>query len=205
MLEVEILVKVLESKKSALQKLQKLKNKGIAKIHDQYFYDPLRKNLQQDKKGKLRESFRLRLKNEKAHLTYKKDRFDNKGIWGCAEEHEVSVSDANETRTILELLGLKPLVEIENTRHVFETDKYEIVLEEVKGLGLFLEVERWQTSEKEDVNTLKKEIQVFINTLGLKVSQEIEAGKPELAIRQKKQKKLELYRGNSQRRYKSRN
>jgi adenylate cyclase class IV len=57
-----------------------------------------------------------------------------------------------------------------------------IEFESVKDLGLFLEVE-FCTDDDVDVATVKKEIQQFIDSLGLAVSKELNAGKPELMLR----------------------
>ena len=59
---------------------------------------------------------------------------------------------------------------------------YEIVLEEVEDLGYFMEVE-YCTNEDVDVKNVKKQIQSFINSLDIKVSEELTMGKPEMIIK----------------------
>ena len=51
------------------------------------------------------------------------------GVGTAVEEH------------ILDALGFTELVRIDNRKHTFTTDEYEVVLEDVKDLGVFLEVE----------------------------------------------------------------
>ena len=54
-------------------------------------------------------------------------------------------------------LGFRELVRIDNMKYVFLDSDYEIVLEEVKGLGLFLEVEKMHVDD--DVLKVKENIQ----------------------------------------------
>lgn len=72
---------------------------------------------------------------------------------------------------ILKRLDFKKLLTIHNSKRTYITDKYEIVLETVKDLGYFLEVE-YSTNEDVSVSSVKEEIQKFIDGLGIKVSKE---------------------------------
>ena len=58
---------------------------------------------------------------------------------------------------------------------------YEIVFETVKDLGYFIEVE-YCTNQDIDIKAKKEEIENFINSLGLNVSEELNIGKPEMMI-----------------------
>lgn len=87
---------------------------------------------------------------------------------------------------ILESLGFKILTQIENKKYTFLTDKYEIVYEDVKNLGFFLEVERLNVDDNENIADVKKEIRNFIKSLDIKIEEELNAGKPELMLRSKK-------------------
>ena len=86
---------------------------------------------------------------------------------------------------IIRNLGFKKLIKIESEKHTYHHPKYEIVLERVKNLGLFLEVEACFDDEKVDVDQEKKKIQHFIDDLGLSVSDELNMGKPEMMVRRK--------------------
>jgi len=183
MKEIEILVEVFTPKDTVLNILERFENVGIKKVTDNYFFDPLRTDLKPNDKGNLTRCFRLRKKGEKQLLAYKIDHFDEKGIWTYSDEHEVEVSSFEEALKIVEHLGLKPLITIENEKHTFITDKYEIVLEDVKNLGLFMEVENLDTDDERPVDVIKKEIWDFINNLGIKTSEECIYGKPELMLK----------------------
>ena len=95
----------------------------------------------------------------------------------------MEVSDYETTMKIVTHLGFKPLVELDNERYIFLAEDYEIVLDDVKNLGLFLEVEKLTAVHDGDLSSAKKEIWNFINSLGIKVSGELNMGKPELMLR----------------------
>ena len=181
MKEVEILVKVKSDKEEVLNKLSKFNFAGKKEILDIYFYDKDRESLK-PKNNRLWECFRLRKKDKKNYITYKVDKFDNLGKWIYSEEEETEVKSFDTAVKIISLLGLTPLVEIYNTKHTYYTNKYEIVLEEVKDLGLFLEVERLKVEDKEDIMLVKKEIFNFIKSLNIETGEELNSGKPELML-----------------------
>ena len=79
-------------------------------------------------------------------------------------------------------LGLVKFIEIDNEKETFIANDYEIVIENVKDLGIFMEVE-YCTSDNIDVIKVKKEIQKFIDDLGLNVSSELNMGKPEMYMK----------------------
>jgi predicted adenylyl cyclase CyaB len=181
--EVEILVEVLENKKGALNKLRLFKFLGEKKTTDVYFFDPKRKDLKPDKNGQLKRCLRVRSKDGKSSVAYKIDHFDNNGIWLYSSEYESEISDYLKMDEIFKKLGLMELVKIENLKHTFDCDKYEVVLEDVKGLGLFMEVERKDINDKENIIKVKEEIWNWIKTLDIKVTLELKMGKPELMLR----------------------
>ena len=183
MKEVEILVQVYDNKETVLNSLKYLTFKGKKETLDIYYYDTLRNNLQVKNNKYPIEWFRLRKKNNKSFLTYKKDNYKD-DIWLYSDEDETEITEFEIGKTIINKLGLKELITIDNIKHTFETKLYEIVFEEVKNLGLFLEVERLKISDTESVEEIKIEIQKFINTLKLNVSPELNIGKPELMLRQ---------------------
>ncbi len=186
MREIEILVEVFDKKEMVLEKLSPFKFMGSKKVLDIYFLDPLRKNLKPNKFGRLTACFRLRQKDKKNYIAYKKDNFDHSGFWVYSDEDEVEVSDLILTENIIKQLGFEVLVTIKNLKHTFETIKYEIVFEEVDGLGLFLEVEKKVVKNNENIDKVKKEILKFIKSLDINVGEELNLGKPELMLRNNK-------------------
>ncbi|MFA7662911.1 MAG: CYTH domain-containing protein, partial [Patescibacteria group bacterium] len=98
---------------------------------------------------------------------------------------ETEVTDFEATLKIINHLGLEPLVEIDNTKYTYLTNKYEIVLEVVKDLGIFLEVEFLTVDNASDIEVLKNEIREYIKSFGFKDFEELNMGKPELMLRTK--------------------
>lgn len=183
--EVEILVEVFDKKVDVLRKLKFLKFLGNKKTIDIYFFDPKRGDLKPDKDGQLKRCLRLRNKCNEASMTYKVDHFDKKGIWLYSDEYESKVSNFYKTKEIFSKLGFNELIRIENTKSTFINNKYEIVLEDVKNLGIFMEVERHSVNAKEDIVKVKEEIWNWIKKLNINVSLELTMGKPELMLRKK--------------------
>jgi len=184
--EVEILVEVFDKKKDVLKKLNGLEFLGDKKTLDIYFFDPKRDDLKPDKDGQLKNCLRVRSKDGESSVAYKVDHFDKRGIWLYSDEYESNVSNFLKIEEIFKKLGLEELIRIENTKSTFVNDKYEIVLEDVKNLGLFMEVERHDVGSKEDIVEVKEEIWNWIKDLNIKASLELTMGKPELMLRKKR-------------------
>lgn len=181
MKEIEILVEVYSPIEDVIKILNKFTYEGIKETIDVYYYDPTRKNLKPNSKGEIDECLRVRTKDNKNYITYKVDNFDN-GKWLYSDEYETEVGNIYMVTEILKKLGLKELLTIHNSKRTYVTDKYEIVLETVKDLGYFLVVE-YCTNEDVSVSSVKEEIQKFIDGLGIKISSELNMGKPEMMIK----------------------
>lgn len=186
MKEIEILVEIKTPKEKVLEVLEQFTVHGVKQTLDIYFFDPLRKNLQPDSSGRLRASFRLRQKDKKCSIAYKFDNFTTDNEWLYSDEYETSIEDFDIAMRIVEQLELKELVRIDNKKHIFTTPEYEVVFEEVKGLGYFLEVEKIEQVPDDQVDNTKKNIRTFISSLGLDLGAELNAGKPELMLAKNK-------------------
>lgn len=127
---------------------------GLKKTIDEYYYDPLRDNLKPDKKVGLNHCLRLRQKMMNIQLICKDDVFEN-GKWLYSNEYETKVELLSITKQIFKKLGLIKFIEIDNGKETYTFKDYEIVIENVKDLGLFLEVE-YCTDIDGDVKMEKK-------------------------------------------------
>ena len=179
MQEIEILVELRDTIDVALGKLKHLAGKGVRQIFDVYYHDPLREILGWHDQ-RFNACCRIRQQNDTCFLTYKINHFEGEK-WLYAEEYEIEVSDAATAKLIFKQLGLEELITVHNTRHVFETDLYEIVVENVRDLGTFLEVER-KGLAVDDVPAAKVELMEFIQSLGLNIGAECNLGKPEMML-----------------------
>ena len=146
-------------------------------------FDPKQKSSKLNKKNQLKNCLRVRNKDGKTFLTYKFSYFDKNDIWLYSDEYEVETSDFKNTLEIFKKLGYKELVRIENVKSTFITSKYEIVLEDVKNLGTFLEVERHNVGPKENIEKIKKEIWDWMQKLGIKIGPDSHLGKPEMMLK----------------------
>ncbi len=181
MKEIEILVEVYDDIQTIKNALKNYDYIGLKHTIDEYYYDPKREDLKPDNNNQLSHCLRLRSKNNDYLITYKDDVFEN-GKWLYSNEYETKVESIDTLREIFNKLGLKKFIEIDNEKEIYKSDKYEIAIEKVKDLGMFMEVE-YCTNDDVDVTTIKQEIQGFINSLNIKVSKELNMGKPEMYIR----------------------
>ncbi len=181
MKEIEILVEVYDDIDHIKDVFKDFKYVGLKRVIDEYYYDPKRDELKPDKDNQLNHCLRLRTKNDDYSITYKDDVFD-KGKWLYSNEYETNIDNINMLREIFKRLGLIKFIEIDNSKETYTYNDYEIVIENVKDLGLFMEVE-YCTDLDVDVKEIKKEIQQFIDSLGIKVSKELNMGKPEMYMR----------------------
>lgn len=178
MKEIEILVEVKDDIDTVKNKLKDFEYVGLNHTIDEYYYDPLRDALKPDNNNQLANCLRLRAKNDNYYVTYKNDVFEGEK-WLYSNEYETKIESIEMMKEVFERLGLKKFLEIDNNKEIYKTDKYEIALENVKDLGIFLEVE-YCTDEDVDVSKIKEEIQEFIDKLEINVSEELNMGKPEM-------------------------
>lgn len=186
MREIEVLAELKDDIQTAMEKLFGLEYCGDKQTVDTYYVDPKRKNLKLNVKKKLMECCRIRSKGNKSYVTYKLDKYQG-DKWLYSEEYETEINDLRAMEMIFDCLGLEVLVVVDNIKHTFETTDYEIVLEEVKGLGNFIEVEAKNDDECFSVDEIKAKIYHFIDDLGLEVGEELNSGKPELLLRKQDQ------------------
>lgn len=180
MREIETLVRVvspLAEVQSALE--QHATFREAVRIRDVYWEDPKRPNLTPNGRGMVN-ALRLRHKGERWFLTYKHDNMNEAGVWPYSDEYETEVQDGATMRTILEKLEFEERVVVTMQRHYFDNAEYDITLEEVDDLGLFLEVEAKSSDGNPAV--VQHSIADFIASLGIR-TEPVTVGKPELMYR----------------------
>lgn len=190
MKEIEVEVAFDNSKEEVIRILSKYEYIGEKEIYDTYYYDPQRPNLKPEEDLRLNETFRVRKTDSSSYITYKKQHFKGK-LWIYSDEYETSIGDADTIKKVISLLGLKPLIEVHNKRKIYKNKNFEIELEEIDGLGLFIEVEKMSRSD--DEMREKEKIREFIRGLGLKNVRELNIGKNQYLLSKKMGKKINLY------------
>ncbi len=180
MIELEILVRVNNSVNEIEKCLSHFGFSHNFEIIDTYYFDPQREDLLPHN-GKIFSCFRLREKEGKAFLTYKKDHY-NDTTWIYSDEYETEIGDILNTKKIIKSLGFLELLKLSSQKKYYYFGDYEIVLETVDNLGIFLEVEYKAISSQETIEEDKEKIRQFISELGLDVGEELNSGKPELYL-----------------------
>jgi adenylate cyclase class 2 len=104
---------------------------------------------------------RIRKRGDRVTLTLKRQLT---GEMDCIER-EVEISNAREMEEILEFLGYHIAVELSKKRRKTEYNGYEICLDDVEGLGLFVEVEKM--TQEEDSKAVQEELFDFLKSLGI--------------------------------------
>lgn len=139
-IEVEIKVKV-ENLKEIQKKVMAVGKliKSIRQIDD--YYIPYHRDFF-NKKPHPTEWLRIRNNPDKAIFEY--DLSINKkenGEQDCAEEYETEISNPDEFRKILGFLDFKKVITVDKQREYWMCGNIEIALDEIKGIGSFVEAE----------------------------------------------------------------
>ena len=98
-----------------------------------------------------------------------------------AIEHETEVKDADEAREILQHMGLHEAVQVQKTRRKTNYNGWEICLDDVEGLGSFIEVEK--IADNPDVEVIQNELFEFLKGLGIKSEERVTNGYDTLVYR----------------------
>ncbi|OGI76007.1 hypothetical protein A3C67_01405 [Candidatus Nomurabacteria bacterium RIFCSPHIGHO2_02_FULL_42_19] len=180
-IEVEIKVKVenLEEIKEKISKIGQLV-KAIKQIDE--YYVPFHRDFFA-KKPHPDEYLRIRTNPDKVVLEY--DKSINKradGEHDHVEEYETEISDPEEFRKILGFLDFKKAMTIEKNREYWMCSGIEVALDEVKGLGFFVEAEA-KGNFKNDKEA-KGACIAFLENLGIKDAENIQIKRsyPELFL-----------------------
>jgi adenylate cyclase, class 2 len=169
MREIEIKARVKDKQKL----LDKIKQLGITlgepkTHHDVVFCKPGQKDYE---KGSL--WLRIRTENgSKVIWTIKGDT----GRKLDSIEHEVEVSDGEELEKMLRLLGNELYSDLTKTRQKAKYGEFEICLDDVDGLGTYIEVEKLFEDHGVDYETAKEEIWGLLTKLGVSREDQEELG-----------------------------
>lgn len=104
-------------------------------------------------------------------LRIREDKINKKNLWEyhepidrfCAKEYETQIADAAMAKFILEKLGYEKEAVIDKIRHKYRLGNLNIDVDQVKGLGNFIEVEIMNGKKTESL----KKIFSFYDKLGV--------------------------------------
>ncbi len=117
---------------------------------------------------------RIRIQNDgRVILTAKKP--VKKGAENLVKiEHEIIVSVAEEGQAILEMMGYQQAVRVKKTRQTAHFNDYEICLDDIEGLGSFIELEQmWESAEADGI---QEKMFAFLMSLGISPEQQVKKG-----------------------------
>ena len=106
---------------------------------DTYYNGQDRDFRKTDEALRLRSCTRLPDGPSESLMTYKGPKLDK--VSSARREYEVAVSDGETARKLLEALGYAPVLTVDKVRREFTLDGVTLCLDEVAGLGRFLELE----------------------------------------------------------------
>ena len=107
---------------------------GIEEQRDVYYSPPGRDF------GTTDEALRVRYSGHLSGLTYKGPRLSSYGL-KAREEVNVSVKEGEDIERILQRLGFVPVITVTKKRQTCEQESIEISLDDVEGLGSYVEIE----------------------------------------------------------------
>ena len=166
-MNVEVEVKVKINNFEEIKKAVSVKGKLIKAINqvDEY-YVPVHRDFFNQKPHPT-EWLRIRTNPDKAVLEY--DLSVNKkenGEQDYAQEYETEVGNPEELRKILNFLDFKKIITVDKQREYWQCGDIEVALDEVKGLGFFIEAEA--KGNFKDVIEAKNACMDFLINIGVK-------------------------------------
>ena len=107
-------------------------------------------------------------------LCLKKWHGDQMGKTRYCDEWEINVSDVETALQMLKELGFTEITCMQKVRRIYKADVFEIVIDEVKGLGIFIEFELKEYAD--DIDDALARIYDFIKQVGITTFKKQERG-----------------------------
>ncbi|QLC32663.1 class IV adenylate cyclase [Halarchaeum sp. CBA1220] len=135
--------------------------RGTVEQADTYYDAPHRDFAETDEALRVRRVREAGAEDADARITYKGPKVDSESK--AREEIETGVADGADAGALFEALGFAPAATVRKTRTYYDYEEYTVVLDDVEGLGQFVEVER----ESEDVASAREGAFDVLRRLGL--------------------------------------
>jgi len=164
MKDVEVEIQTRVENIEPLLKFLKQNAKMVFENHQKdYYYTPIHRDF--TKSRPLKEWLRIR-ESGKHSITYKNWHYNADGSSNYCDEYESKIEDSESLRKIFKSLDIKPLIVVDKKRQSWLFEEYEISLDNVVGLGNFVEVE-YKSHKKIDPNKKAKEMIEFLKSKGV--------------------------------------
>ena len=105
-------------------------------------------------------------------------------IQNQCNEYETIISDAVAMKKILEALGFEIEIVVDKTRNSWLTEDIEISIDEVEGLGCFIELEAVSYVKTEELNVIEERFYKLLNKIEAKVGERNRVGYPYMLLKQ---------------------
>jgi len=173
--EVEIQAQI-KNPKDIEKKLQKVgKFIKVREQKDIYFVTPQRNFFA---KFAPTEYLRVRYEKDKSHLNYSFLHFKKNGWLNATDEYETLVEKPEIIEAVFKKIGLIPKVTVIKTRKYFICGDFEVTLDDIKGLGNYMEVEAKKNFG--NIDKTRKACSDFLNNLGVEYEVRKEMGYPRM-------------------------
>lgn len=124
----------------------------------------------------------LRIREDKTKLSFSLD-FHQVISAYATQEQEIQFSSMDQIRTmerILAALGMRQICVVDKVRKTYRKGEFSVVLDEVKELGFFVEIEM----SGEDCSATRSRIETEVQLLGLATAKRVsQQGYPDLLLR----------------------
>lgn len=181
-MEIEIKIKLDETSflkvKEKLDKIADFKKK-LQQVDD--YFTPIHRNFVEPKFPY--EWLRIGKRGGKVILNYKHFYPENVEVATHCDEFETEIQDAQQLQKILSVLNFKKLVTVDKEREVYTSEEFEIVLDVVKQLGHFIEIEA--IKDLGSVEETREKLFEFAKNLGIDTSNPDKRGYPFLMMEKK--------------------
>ncbi len=126
----------------------------------------------------------IRRREDKVILNYKHYYPEDAKITTYCDEFETEIKNPEQLEKIFSTLNFKKLITVEKEREIYiYNDKFEIALDKVKHLGLFIEIEA--IKDLGGVEKTREKLFEFAKNLGIDVSKTERRGYPYLLLKKK--------------------
>jgi adenylate cyclase class 2 len=148
---------------------------------DVYFVLPQRDFFAKDPPD---EYLRVRYEKDKNHLNYSFIHFQDNGLILATDEYETLVEKPEIVEEIFNKIGLIPKVVVKKLRKYFQCEDFEVTLDNIEGLGNFMEVEAKKDFGSAEIT--RKHCEEFLNKLNIEHETEHDQGYPRMLYKKLK-------------------
>lgn len=174
----------LHNKEEVVKQIEKLELRQIKK--DKYqrdtYYSPPGKKLYSGEI--ISEWFRIREEEGVCSLNFKQWLPIGARIQNQCNEYETIISDVVAMKNILKALGFEIEIIVEKKRNSWLTENIEICIDEVEGLGCFIELEAASFVKMEEMEAVQGSFYEFLNKIKARVGERNRVGYPYMLLRQ---------------------